>query len=104
MSPVLFVVIAIGVVAFFAQHEWLVVVLVVVVLAVLGVFVRFANVLIREIEKKTYWDWREERERFLDSRVIHREGRQMRSLEGEQQRREYKRRGQSWWDQLKLFR
>lgn len=71
---------------------------------VLGVFVRFSNVIIKEIEGKTYWGWREEREQFLDSQAMHDEGRRMLKLEGEQRRRDLKHQNSSWWDQLRLFR
>lgn len=93
-----------GLGAFLAQHEWLTVIFVVAALTAVGIVVRFSNVIVREIEKKTYWGWREEREEFLDSRVVHDEGRRMRRLEGEQRRRELKRQSPSWWDQLRLFR
>jgi len=93
-----------GLGAFLAQHEWLTVVLAVALLTVLGVFVRFSNVIVKEIEKKTYWGWREEREKFLDRQVEHDEGRRMRRLEGGHRRRELKHQSPSWWDQLRLFR
>ena len=93
-----------GLGTFLAQHEWLAVILVVTVLTALGVFVRFFNVIIREVEAKTYWTWREEREKFLDRQVEHDEGRRMRRLEGGHRRRELKHQSPSWWDQLRLFR
>ncbi len=89
---------------FLAQHQWLVVVAVATVLTLLGVFVRFASVLIKEIANDGFWHWREKREEFLDSQVVHDESRRMRRLEGEQRRRELKRRTPPWWNQLKLFR
>jgi len=89
---------------FFAQYEWLTVILVMACLTALGVFVRFSSVIIKEIEEKTYWGWREEREKFRDDQVAHDESRRMRRLEGEQRRRELKRQSPSWWDQLRLFR
>lgn len=93
-----------GVGAFIAQHEWLTVILVVGAFAVLGVFVRFSNLILGEMKEKTYYAFREEREQFLDRQLDRREGRRMRKLEAEQQRREFKRRRPSWWDQLRLFR
>lgn len=93
-----------GLGAFLAQHEWLTVILVVAVLTVLGVVVRFLNVIIKEIKEKTYWTWREEREKFLDSQLEHDERRRVRRLEGKHQRRELKRQSPSWRDQLSLFR
>jgi hypothetical protein len=90
--------------AYITQHEWLAVVLVAAALTALGLFARFANVVIREIEDKSLWGWREEREKFLDSQVVHDQGRRRRKLEGDQQRGEIKRRRSSWWDQLRLFR
>jgi hypothetical protein len=92
-----------GLGAFLAHHEWLTVILVVASLAVLGVFVRFSNVIVKEIAKDSYWVWREEREKFLDSQVEHDERRRMRRLEGGHRRRELKQ-SSSWWDQLRLFR
>ena len=93
-----------GLGSFLAQHEWLTVVLVVTLLTLLGIFVRFSNVIIKEIETRTYWGWREEREKFLDSQVMHDESRRTHKLEGERRRRELKRQSPSWWDQLRLFR
>jgi len=93
-----------GLGTFLAQHEWLTVILVVAVLTVLGIVGRFSNVIIKEIKEKTYWDWREEREKFLDSQLEHEERRRVRRLEGKQRRRELKRQSPSWWDQLSLFR
>lgn len=93
-----------GLGAFFAQHEWLAVILVVAFLTGVGIFARFSNVIVKEIKEKGYWGWREEREKFLDDQVMHDESRRMRRLEGEQRRRELKRQSPSWWDQLRLFR
>jgi hypothetical protein len=90
--------------AFLARHEWLTVVLVVASLAALGILVRFANVLIKEIKEKGFWAWREEREKFRDDQVEHDEGRRLRRLEGKQRRRELEHQSPSWWDQLRLFR
>jgi hypothetical protein len=93
-----------AVATFLAQHQWLAVIVVAAVLAILGVFVRFCNVLISEIRRKGSWEWRKEREDFLDLHVDREQSRRTRKLEGEQQRREMKRRNPSLWDQLKLFR
>ena len=93
-----------GLGALLAQHEWLAVLLVVTLLTVLGVFVRFSNVIIKEVDKDGYWGWREEREKFLSSQVTHDESRRTRRLEGKQRRRDLKRQNSSWWDQLSLFR
>ena len=93
-----------GVGAFLAQHEWLAAILVVAALTALGLLARLCNVLIKEIRDDGYWDWRERREQFRDSQVVHDEGRRMVRLEGEQRRRELKNQSSSWWDQLRLFR
>ena len=93
-----------GLGTFLAQHEWLTVLLVVTLLTLLGVFVRFSKVIIKEIEKETYWGWREKREEFLNNQVTHDESRRLRRLEGEQRRRDLKHQSSSWWDQLRLFR
>lgn len=93
-----------GLGALLAQHEWLAVLLVVTLLTVLGVFVRFSNVIIKEVDKDGYWVWREEREKFLSSQVTHDESRRTRRLEGKQRRRDLKCQNSSWWDQLSLFR
>lgn len=94
----------VGLGAFLAQHEWIAVILVAAALTMLGLLVRFANIIFREFAEKGYWSWREERENFLDSQVVHDESRRMRKLEGERRRREFKHESPSWWDQLKLFR
>ena len=93
-----------GVGAFLAQHHWLTVILVVTLLTLLGIFVRFSNVVLSEIKEKTLWVWREDREKFRDSQVEHHENRRLRRLEGEQRRSELKRQSPSWWHQLRLFR
>jgi hypothetical protein len=87
-----------GLGTFFTQHNWLAATFVMGVLTVLGLFARFAHVLIGEIKEKGYWDWRERGEAFRDSQVDHDQKRRKTKLEGEQQRRELKRDGSSWWD------
>jgi hypothetical protein len=93
-----------GLGALFTQHDWLAATLVVAVLMALGILVRFANVLIGEVKEKGYYEQRERREEFLDSQAVHEQKRRRIKLEGEQQRRDLKRRSSSWWDQLRLFR
>jgi hypothetical protein len=93
-----------GLGTFLAQRHWLAVIFVAAALTMLGLVVRFANVLLREFGEKGYWGWREEREKFLNSQVVHDESRRLRRLEGERRRREFKHERSSWWDQLRLFR
>jgi|GEM_PF-5549517 len=96
--------------ALFVQEHWLAGLVVAVVLAATGCCIRILNAFLADVEREGgYLSWKSrryevlgDRERFRDSRLRHQEGRALTKLESAHQRREYKRRAPSRWDQLRF--